>query len=136
METCIRTFHHSLFGAGENDAEAGGDAGPKRKSERVREQDKLGRRINVELTYVLGNLTRLMVQALIRCSVGGGGSKSSARRSKIIAKNEKLGEERRKRAAVAVGKDGTASAGKKAGIATGEDEESHIHPSRRAKVSH
>ncbi|EGE00821.1 hypothetical protein TESG_08115 [Trichophyton tonsurans CBS 112818] len=77
--------------------------------------DKPARKINVELT------------------AGGGGSKSEARKMKILEKNQKLNEERARDAQEAK-RAKTASATTNGAGSSAADDQSHIHPSRRARV--
>ena len=53
METCIKLFHHSLFGAVNGDDDDDDGAGRKRKRNEERDGENGGRRINVELTYAI-----------------------------------------------------------------------------------
>ncbi|EGD86161.1 hypothetical protein H112_07089 [Trichophyton rubrum D6] len=77
--------------------------------------DKPARKIKVELT------------------AGGGGSKSEARKMKILEKNQKLKEERARDAQEAK-RAKTASATTNGAGTSAADDQSHIHPSRRARV--
>lgn len=164
METCIKLFHHSLFGAvggtmddaggGEDEEDANGRRVRRRGSKTGDEKAENGRRINVELTCgfslpfpsISPSYPPAMIEPTLTllpwvdCSVGGGGSKSVARKSKIRAKNEKLGEERKRRAtaaAVAASKGhGKPKAQRTENIQEEEqEEENHIHPSRRLNMT-
>lgn len=82
MKTCMKLYHHSMFDPNKTEATvdeagAGDDEGPaKQKSAKA---SKAARRINVELT-------------------AGGGGKAEGRKEKIRVKNERLGEQRQRRA--------------------------------------
>lgn len=134
MKTCLKLYHHSMFDP-ENVKEDGADleAGKEQTDESNRKKKKSqARRINVELT-------------------AGGGGKTDARKEKIKAKNERL-EEQRKRRAEEEGKEKAKKARKeqkegakgKAGkrdvqeepATAGAADASHgIHPSRLARMS-
>jgi nucleolar protein 6 len=68
MKTCLKLFHHSMF---DPDAKEVGGSG--------KGNGKGGRKINVELT-------------------AGGGGKTAGRQEKIKVKNERLEEQRKRRA--------------------------------------
>lgn len=81
MKTCLKLYHHSMFDP-ENVAEDGADLTGEPEKEQLNSRGKKktqARKINVELT-------------------AGGGGKTDARKEKIKAKNEKLDEERQRRA--------------------------------------
>lgn len=86
MKTCLKLYHHSMFDAermakGEEPVlgETTGEEGGEKKKPRDVKPGKGARRINVELT-------------------AGGGGKAEARKEKIRVKNERLGEQRQRRA--------------------------------------
>lgn len=121
METCLKLYHHSIFGAGVADDHA-------KTQDEARGKKTKGRRINVELT------------------AGGGGKKSQSRITKIQAKNQKLEEERARRRLKAKSDHDKAAAKKSETPATGanasegsqkpKDDRGAIHPSRLSRVSH
>ena len=82
MKTCLKLYHHSMFDptrtqpVADEVCDGQEDGGAKLKNVKV---GKNARRINVELT-------------------AGGGGKAEGRKEKIRAKNERLGEQRQRRA--------------------------------------
>jgi len=77
MKTCLKLYHHSLFGSESSGKDVEG--GDKAEGRGGSKDKRKGRRINVELT------------------AGGGGSKNKDRKERIKSKNKKLEEEREKR---------------------------------------
>ena len=111
MKTCLQMYHHSDFNDG---------LSPVRK-------------INVELTWAL----RLCFTFSLRAnnySAGGGGAKSEERRSKLSSKNEKLNEQRKRRA-LEEAKLEPAVLGLSDHRIIDSAVESTIHPSRRKMVT-
>ncbi|KAF2160237.1 hypothetical protein M409DRAFT_70585 [Zasmidium cellare ATCC 36951] len=130
MKTCLKLYHHSMFDP-ENVKEDGADLEAVAEQEEVSNRKKKktqARRINVELT-------------------AGGGGKTDARKEKIKVKNERLEDQRKRRAEVerkekekkARKEQKSGKAGKKEEpeeAATAGAEASHgIHPSRLAQMS-
>lgn len=73
MKTCLKKYHHSIFGEDVNNPSSTSNA----SFGRDKKADKLKRRINVELT-------------------AGGGGRSAARMEKVKLKNEKLADQRKR----------------------------------------
>ena len=128
MKTCLKLYHHSIFGP--EAKEKGGKPTDRAKDDeeeqtRKGEQAQKGRRINVELTV-------------------GGGGKGKERNSKIKSKNQRLEEERERRRIkekaereqAGPKKKGPPETGANATAVDSKDARGDIHPSRLARVSH
>lgn len=74
------------------------------------------------------------------CRAGGGGAKSKDRREKLQTKNEKLNEERKRRAleeekaSRKAGREAGKGAAEGADVGAGVEDTGDVHPSRRTRV--
>jgi nucleolar protein 6 len=139
MKTCLKLYHHSMFDPDKVETEAPEDgegdqenARQKAKPAKTKKASKGVRRINVELT-------------------AGGGGKAEGRKEKIRVKNERLGEQRQRRAEAEkkdrekkAKEDGEANATKpvkkakkaeKIETKSGAEGMTDVHPSRLARIT-
>lgn len=81
MKTCLKLYHHSMFDPDDatGDIEVADEGAELTTKSAPKKKSKAARRINVELT-------------------AGGGGKNAARKEKIKVKNNRLGEQRTRRA--------------------------------------
>ncbi len=72
----------------------------------------------------------------VGCRAGGGGAKSEERKGKLVAKNEKLNEQRKRRALEEEKASRKANKGKVStgGADAAVEDAGDVHPSRRARV--